>query len=80
MAVGSDEFAVEDLMFVVRALTRGADADASCDVLAISPEADALIVAAKRSLEHNEAACDSLDLARLLLSLGRVDNHPVGGC
>jgi hypothetical protein len=41
-------------------------------MLAIRPEVDALIVAAKRTLEHNETACDSLDMARLLLSLG----HP----
>jgi len=68
MAASKGEFAVDDLLFVVRSL----NADASCDVSAVRLEADTLIVAAKRTLEHNEAARDSLDMARLLLSLG----HP----
>jgi hypothetical protein len=72
MAASKGEFAVDDLLFVVRSLNARLNADASCDVSAVRLEADTLIIAAKRTLEHNEAARDSLDMARLLLSLG----HP----
>jgi len=73
MAASAGEFAVDDLMFVVRLLNEGPKADASCDALTVRLEANTLIVAAKRTLEHNEAACDTLDMARLLLSLGHPD-------